>query len=65
MLWDACGWKDDEDEDAIGDERVLVPEFKSQKVFVQDGSDYHATLFVRSDHFCGEYQPQPKDKSHE
>ena len=48
LFWDASHWGD------VGGEynRVILPEYKDQKAFVQDGSDYLASLYTRKDFGC-------------
>lgn len=46
MLWDCTEWRDD------ADERVLMKEHENTKAFVQDGSDYRATLLTKPDFGC-------------
>jgi hypothetical protein len=45
QLWDATEW----DVDA---ERVVKTKYKDALAFVQDGSDYHATLYTMPTFFC-------------
>lgn len=52
MFWDASEWGD-EDSDY---QRVIAPEYKDQKAFVQDGSDYSASLYTRKDFGCVEHK---------
>ena len=49
MFWDATDWDDECN-------RVLRPEYKGQKSFVQDGSDYRACLMTTGDFFCGHFE---------
>jgi hypothetical protein len=35
--------------------RVLLPEYKDQMMFTQDGSSYHASLYTRNDFFCAHW----------
>lgn len=48
MFWDASEWEPEE--------RVISPEYKDQKAFVQDGSDYSASLYTRKDFGCVEHK---------
>jgi hypothetical protein len=45
MFWDHTEWNDD-------CERVIKPAAASITAFVQDGSDYSATLYTRPEHGC-------------
>lgn len=54
MFWDSTEWKEIEYQDA----RVLKAESINDKAFVQDGSDYHATLITRPDFGCVQYEAQ-------
>lgn len=47
--WDATEW-------SLGGEDVLKEEAKERKMFVQDGSDYHATLYTTPDFGCIEFK---------
>lgn len=46
MFWDATEWKED------GDGRQLMPKYAKATAFAQDGSDYQAFLYTRSEHGC-------------
>lgn len=50
MFWDATEWDDN------GDERCLSPEHKNTLLFVQDASDYSATLYTRAEFGCVCYE---------
>lgn len=52
-LWECSEWNDDM-------ERVMLPEFKDLKMFVQDGSDYRAIMLTRSDFFCAHFEEKIK-----
>lgn len=52
MLWDAFDWTAD------GDGRVLTPEYAWAKAFVQDGSDYTASLITAADFGCTQFEPK-------
>ena len=52
MFWDATTWGD-ADQDY---QRIIEPKFKDQKAFVQDGSDYTASLYTRKDFGCVSHQ---------
>lgn len=54
MFWDATEWAEGDN----GYDRHLLTKYENHKVFVQDGSDYSASLYTRVDHFCGEHQPK-------
>lgn len=49
MFWDETEWNDDCD-------RVLKPEARGSLMFVQDGSDYWATLLTLGDFFCAHFE---------
>lgn len=49
MFWDATEWNDDYD-------RVMKPEHKDDQMFVQDASDYSATLLTRAAFFCASFK---------
>lgn len=55
MLWDATEWKKAENGLVS---RVLSEEYKDQLSFVQDGSDYHASLYTKSTFFCSHFEPE-------
>lgn len=46
MLWESTEWRDD------ADERVFKAKAEQITAFVQDGSDYSATLYTRATHGC-------------
>lgn len=55
--WDATEWTEDEDpEEPWQEMRKLKPEFKDVKMFVQDGSDYMATLYTAPDFHCAHFE---------
>jgi hypothetical protein len=54
QYWDASKW----DYDAQ-DKYIRVMKDKEHRVFVQDGSDYHAYLITREDFFCADWSDQP------
>ena len=49
QAWDATQW----DEDG---QRVVKTEYKNQLFFVQDGSDYYATLLTSPDFGCVQHE---------
>lgn len=51
-LWDCCNWEEPDFK------RVLKPEFKDFKLFVQDGSDYHAAMLTKADFFCAHFEKE-------
>lgn len=58
MFYDSTEWPaDDEDREEYLDTRVIKEEFKDNKAFVQDGSDYHAELLVMGDFGCVHHEP--------
>lgn len=50
LWWDASEWVDDDNEN--GCTRIISPKYDNQRAFVQDGSDYKASLFTRNDFGC-------------
>lgn len=52
MFWDSTEWVDS---DKIDPERDLKPEFKDNKAFVQDGSDYIAHFLTKADFGCNQF----------
>lgn len=46
MFWDSTEWTDD------GGGRRWTAEAKSKTAFVQDGSDYMASLYTKAQHGC-------------
>ena len=46
MFWDSTQWDED------GEKRTFMPAAESTTAFVQDGSDYHASLYTRPTHGC-------------
>ena len=48
QYWDATEWGDVD--------RQLKEEHKDLKMFVQDGSDYYASLLTRNDFFCAHWE---------
>ena len=57
MFWDATEWNLEE-EDELGEliKRDLKSEFKNEKAFVQDGSDYKAYLITTHDFGCVQFE---------
>lgn len=57
LLWDVTEWSEDLDENSGGEySRVLKQEFKDEKHFVNDGSDYHAILLTKEDFGCNQFE---------
>lgn len=55
--WNATEWTDEEDPDLDWDnQRRVRPEFEGTKMFVQDGSDYHAELYTTADFGCTHFE---------
>jgi len=56
QLWDATEWVEDEpDEDGdLGVNRL--PKDSTQMSFVQDGSDYMASLWTKPEFFCAHFE---------
>ena len=50
QLWNCTEW----DDKTL--ERVLKPECSDMKMFVQDGSDYSASLYTAPDFFCASHK---------
>ena len=61
MYWDQTEWEsyDDQIED-VG--RVLKPEYKDNKAWAQDGSDYSAYLITQSNFSCNMFETKVVDK---
>lgn len=58
QLFDATEWSEDEADDAdyfVG--RVIKPEFRGRRFFVQDASDYRADLLTLPTFSCIEHEP--------
>ena len=53
-LWDCTEWVDNNENYS----RQLTEEYQNQKMFVQDGSSYSATLLTRADFFCAHFEPK-------
>ena len=52
-FWNATDWGDD-------CERVLMPKYENQKAFVQNGSDYYASLLTKADFSCAHFEAAGK-----
>ena len=50
MLFDSFTWSEN------FDRRVIRPECANKKAFVQDGSDYYASLRTRADFGCNQWE---------
>jgi len=50
-FWTVTEWNDDYD-------RVTLPQYADQMMFVQDGSSYHATLLTKAEFFCAHWEKQ-------
>ncbi len=55
MFYDCTDWNDDVESENYCN-RELMDKYKDHKAFVQDGSDYKATLYVMSDFGCVQYE---------
>lgn len=55
MFWESTKWagSDDTDDWSL---RVLTDESKNDKAFVQDGSDYQASLLTLEDFGCNQFE---------
>lgn len=53
MFWNRTDWKEVKEDQW---ERVLNPEYKNDKAFAQDGSDYMATLETLEDFGCVQFE---------
>ena len=53
-LWDATEWVKNEGDGYT--ERLVKPELADQMSFVQDGSDYSASLWTKPEFFCAHHQ---------
>lgn len=51
MFWDCTKWSDESDDY----DRVFKKEFKEDKAFVQDGSDYMAYLITKKEFGCNQF----------
>jgi len=51
MFWDATEW------DEEGDGRKFIYQYKDNKAFAQDGSDYSAYLLTKPDFGCVSHEP--------
>jgi hypothetical protein len=51
MWWDASEWLDEEPYT-----REISPKYKDQRAFVQDASDYSASLYTRKDFGCVDHK---------
>lgn len=56
MYWEVTDWGDKSNDY----KRTLKPEYANTKAFVQDGSDYSATLLTLPDFGCVMHQPKEK-----
>ena len=57
-LWETTEWtKDESGEDSYCD-RTVKAEYIDQMSFVQDGSDYSASLWTKPEFFCAHYDPE-------
>ena len=57
MFWDVTEWVDDGEDYR----RKLSPKYDGQKMFVQDGSDYKATLLTLPDFYCAHFATHPEN----
>lgn len=53
MFWDSTEWREDEETFIVN--RSLKKQFVGNGMFVQDGSDYSATLITEPDFYCNKY----------
>ena len=60
QFWDATEWTKITKEDGYDYDidRHIKEEHKDLKMFVQDGSDYYASLLTRNDFFCAHWEPK-------
>jgi hypothetical protein len=56
MWWDASEWLDEPPFT-----REISPKYTNQRAFVQDASDYSASLYTRQDFGCIDHQPRSTD----
>ncbi len=47
MFWNATKWREEPEEG-----RTYLPEYVDRLFFVQDGSDYYATLLTKENFYC-------------
>ena len=52
MIWEVTEWRE-EGEDLVRD---IKEEFKNEKHFVRDGSDYAAYLLTKEDFGCNQFE---------
>lgn len=57
MWWDASEWVRDEDGGMT--ERKLLPKYARTMMFVQDGSDYTASLYTKNVFLCAHWEKRP------
>lgn len=55
LFWDATEWREE------SDFRELKPENANDLAFVQDGSDYMASLLTRPEFGCIQHEPVEQD----
>jgi hypothetical protein len=51
MWWNATEWEFNN-----GDRVIMSPRYDNQRAFVQDGSDYRASLYTRKDFGCVDHK---------
>ena len=58
MWWDTTEWTVEDDTTDVDwdNQRRLLPESEGNKMFVQDGSDYSASLFTAPDFHCAHFE---------
>lgn len=60
QLWDCTEWIENDDECKWPNEkyysRKLTEKYKNQKMFVQDGSSYSASLLTKADFYCAHFE---------
>lgn len=54
--WETTEWT--RDDNSIWCVRTTKPEFEGLKMFVQDGSDYKATLLTTADFYCAHFEKE-------
>lgn len=59
QYWDASEWG--KDENGLDDYISRIELDSSQMMYVQDGSDYHASLLTKADFFCAHFEEKAND----
>jgi predicted acetyltransferase len=54
MFWDSTEWSENKETNVT--ERTVIKEYKNNGVFVQDGSDYRASMITQPDFGCVKFE---------